>query len=165
MHLHVHTHTHMHTVICKCRQMLLHTICKSFLKINNYLKMERSFKAGAVAPVSGCLGWFCGRVLKGGEKLFLMASRSYPNSEWGNDRSFFDRFLLKTQVPAGSLAFLRRLQAVRESDPWAPFLCLTRRWHHVNQEMVQRFSLKRSGGIHKMAQQFLTISGGLNVAQ
>lgn len=52
---------------------------------------------------------------------------------------FFDRFLLKTQVPAGSLAFLRRLRAVRESDPWAPFLCLTGRWHRVNQEMLQRF--------------------------
>ena len=43
----MYARTHMHTVICKCKQMLLHKICKSFLKINNYLKRELSFKAGA----------------------------------------------------------------------------------------------------------------------
>lgn len=44
----MYARTHMHTVICKCRQMLLHKICKSFLKIDNYLKRELSFKAGAL---------------------------------------------------------------------------------------------------------------------
>lgn len=57
------THTHMHTVICKCRQMLLHSICKSFLKINNQLKTGLSWNAGAPTPVCQ----FCGGMLRVGK--------------------------------------------------------------------------------------------------
>lgn len=36
-------------------------------------------------------------------------------------------------MPAGSVAPLCRAWAIRESSSWAPFLCLTGRWHNVNQ--------------------------------
>lgn len=59
-----------------------------------------------------------------------------------NDRSFSkkisDPVAIKTRASAASPAFLHMLLAIRESNPWALFLCLTRRWHHVSQEMVHR---------------------------
>lgn len=67
-----------------------------------------------------------GFVVYGGDSLFLMAPRSHLSSEWREGQILFfpPHILLKTKVAAGSLAFLRRLQDVRESDPWAPFSAL-----------------------------------------
>lgn len=149
----VHLSAHSYYVVCKCRQGSGITFESQSLKKNQLLKSSVLINIW-LCPVSvdKC-------VVARGKKLLWMVSRIRTNSEQGGDRSFFffffvTGFYLKTQVPPGSLVFLCRLQLIRESNPWAQFLCLTSRWHCVSQEGLQRVSLKWpkcSSAIHKMA--------------
>lgn len=96
--------------------------------------------------LAGCLRYFLHGMLSSNK-----CTQISPKLDADVTHLFLDRFLLKTQVPAGAPEFHRRLWAVRESDPWAFSLCLTRRWQCVSQKWCRDIfwsSLTISGSLH-----------------
>lgn len=73
----MYSSTHMLTVICKYRQMLMHNISKSSLKVDKCMKMELFYKPGALALMCWIAAW---QRVKDRRKL-LNALRKHTNME------------------------------------------------------------------------------------